>query len=286
MRNVAAELATRPGHTNLRSTLVRWLLITDLAHLPGRTAGRAAGGGVRHGAARRAGRPTSRAFADPDTRAAIRLTLTTAAIVVPLNTVFGITAAWCIAKFEFRGKSILITLIDLPLAVSPVVSGLIYVLLFGLNGWFGAWLQDARHQHRLRAARHHPRDHVRHLPVRGARAHPAHAAARQRRGRGRHHARRRRLVHVLPCYAAAHSLGAGVRRHPLQCARDGRVRRRVRGLRQHPRSDYHDAAAHRDPLQRVQLRRRVRGGFAAVAARRRHADHQDAGRRRSGYRRR
>ena len=81
-------------------------------------------------------------FADPDTRAAIRLTLITAAIVVPLNTVFGITAAWCIAKFEFRGKSFLITLIDLPLAVSPVVSGLIYVLLFGLNGWFGAWLQE------------------------------------------------------------------------------------------------------------------------------------------------
>ncbi len=61
---------------------------------------------------------------------------------MPLNTVFGITAAWCIAKFEFRGKSFLITLIDLPLAVSPVVSGLIYVLLFGLNGWFGAWLQE------------------------------------------------------------------------------------------------------------------------------------------------
>ena len=77
-------------------------------------------------------------FADPDTRAAIRLTLTTAAVVVPLNTLFGITAAWCIAKFEFKGKSFLITLIDLPLAVSPVVSGLIYVLLFGLNGWFGA----------------------------------------------------------------------------------------------------------------------------------------------------
>jgi len=81
-------------------------------------------------------------FADPDTRAAIRLTLTTAAVVVPLNTLFGITAAWCIAKFEFKGKSFLITLIDLPLAVSPVVSGLIYVLLFGLNGWFGAWLQE------------------------------------------------------------------------------------------------------------------------------------------------
>src|SRR6187401_2555907 len=81
-------------------------------------------------------------LADSDTAAAIRLTLTATAIVVPLNTLFGVCAAWCIAKFEFRGKSILITLIDLPLAVSPVVSGLIYVLLFGTNGWFGLWLQD------------------------------------------------------------------------------------------------------------------------------------------------
>jgi sulfate transport system permease protein len=80
-------------------------------------------------------------FTDTDTGAAIRLTLLTAIIVVPLNTVFGLCAAWCIAKFEFTGKSILITLIDLPLAVSPVVSGLVYVLLFGLQGWFGGWLQ-------------------------------------------------------------------------------------------------------------------------------------------------
>jgi sulfate transport system permease protein len=81
-------------------------------------------------------------LADSDTGAAIRLTLITAAIVVPLNTVFGICAAWCIAKFEFPGKSMLVTLIDLPLAVSPVVSGLVYVLMFGLQGWFGAWLQE------------------------------------------------------------------------------------------------------------------------------------------------
>src|SRR6187455_3061441 len=98
--DVAAELATRPGHTNLRSALVRWLLIT------------------------------------------VSLTFLGALLAAPLAAVFGITAAWCIAKFEFRGKSILITLIDLPLAVSPVVSGLIYVLLFGTNGWFGLWLQD------------------------------------------------------------------------------------------------------------------------------------------------
>ena len=82
------------------------------------------------------------AFDDPDTLSAIRLTLLTAAIVVPVNTLFGIAAAWAIAKFEFRGKSLLITLIDLPFAVSPVVAGLVLVMLFGAHGWFGAWLQE------------------------------------------------------------------------------------------------------------------------------------------------
>jgi sulfate transport system permease protein len=81
-------------------------------------------------------------FADPDTRASIRLTLMTAAIVVPANTIFGIAAAWAIARFEFRGKSLLVTLIDLPFAVSPVIAGLVLVLLFGANGWFGEWLLD------------------------------------------------------------------------------------------------------------------------------------------------
>jgi len=81
-------------------------------------------------------------FSDPDTRAAIRLTLLTAAIVVPVNTVFGICASWAIAKFEFKGKSLLITLIDLPFAVSPVIAGLVFVLLFGSQGWFGPWLQE------------------------------------------------------------------------------------------------------------------------------------------------
>jgi sulfate/thiosulfate transport system permease protein len=80
------------------------------------------------------------ALADPAALAAIRLTLLTAAISVPLNLVFGVAAAWAIAKFDFPGKSLLITLIDLPFAISPVVSGLIFVLLFGLHGWFGPWL--------------------------------------------------------------------------------------------------------------------------------------------------
>src|SRR6478735_7897322 len=81
------------------------------------------------------------AILDPDALAAVRLTLLVAAIAVPLNLVFGLAAAWTVAKFDFRGKSLLITLIDLPFSVSPVVSGLIYVLLFGAQGWLGPWLQ-------------------------------------------------------------------------------------------------------------------------------------------------
>lgn len=79
---------------------------------------------------------------EPDVLAAMQLTLIAAAIAVPLNLVFGVSAAWAIAKFEFKGKSFLITLIDLPFAVSPVIAGLIYVLIFGLQGWIGEWLSD------------------------------------------------------------------------------------------------------------------------------------------------
>ena len=82
------------------------------------------------------------AIKEPDARSAIYLTLTVAAIAVPLNTVFGLAAAWTIAKFDFRGKNLLMTLIDIPFAVSPVISGLIFVLVFGLQGWFGAWLSE------------------------------------------------------------------------------------------------------------------------------------------------
>jgi len=81
-------------------------------------------------------------FDDPDAQAAIKLTLLVAAIAVPLNAVFGLAAAWAIAKFEFRGKSALMAVIDLPFSMSPVVSGLVWVLLFGAQGWFGGWLRD------------------------------------------------------------------------------------------------------------------------------------------------
>lgn len=82
------------------------------------------------------------AVSHPDARSAIRLTLLTASIAVPLNLVFGVAASWAIAKFRFRGRHVLIALIDLPFAVSPVISGLVYVLLFGAQGWFGDWLSE------------------------------------------------------------------------------------------------------------------------------------------------
>jgi sulfate/thiosulfate transport system permease protein len=82
------------------------------------------------------------AIVEPDAVSAIQLTLLAAIVSVPLNLVFGIAAAWAIAKFDFRGKSLLLTLIDLPFSVSPVIAGLIYMLVFGLQGWFGEWLRD------------------------------------------------------------------------------------------------------------------------------------------------
>jgi sulfate transport system permease protein len=83
-----------------------------------------------------------KALADPDAWAAIKLTLFVAAIAVPFNAAFGVAAAWAIAKFTFRGKNLLLTLIDLPFSVSPVISGLVYVLIFGAQGWLGPWLQS------------------------------------------------------------------------------------------------------------------------------------------------
>ena len=82
------------------------------------------------------------AITEEDAWLAIKLTLITAAIAVPANLIFGLSASWAIAKFEFRGKNLLLTLIDLPFSVSPVISGLIYVLLFGAHGWFGVWLMS------------------------------------------------------------------------------------------------------------------------------------------------
>jgi sulfate transport system permease protein len=139
--DLVADIAARPGHNTWMSAIVRWLFIgvslTFLAALliaPVAT--------VFAMALARGFEVYLTSFADPDTLAAIRLTLVNAAVVVPVNTAFGLAAAWAIAKFEFRGKSVLITLIDLPLAISPVIAGMVFVLLFGLHGWFGSWLQE------------------------------------------------------------------------------------------------------------------------------------------------
>jgi sulfate/thiosulfate transport system permease protein len=135
------DVATRPGGASITSSLIRWafvgvslLFLAALLLAPLAT--------IFVMAFEKGVRAYFASFADPDTAAAVRLTLTSALVVVPLNTLFGLAASWAIAKFEFRGKSFLITLIDLPLAISPVISGLVFVLLFGLRGWFGPWLQD------------------------------------------------------------------------------------------------------------------------------------------------
>lgn len=136
-----AELRSRPGHDTLATHLARYAFITlSLLFLAALLFAPLAI--VFTTALSKGWQMYVESFADSDTAAAIRLTLTVAAIVVPINTVFGVAAAWAVAKFEFKGKSILITFIDLPFAVSPVISGLIYVLLFGMQGWFGLWLQE------------------------------------------------------------------------------------------------------------------------------------------------
>jgi len=135
------DLASRPGRDTIASHLIRWTFISvSLLFLAGLLFAPLAT--VFFMALQKGVHAYLHSFADPDTASAIRLTLTTAAVVVPINTLFGLAASWAIAKFEFTGKSFLITVIDLPLAVSPVISGMVYVLLFGLQGWFGSWLQD------------------------------------------------------------------------------------------------------------------------------------------------
>jgi sulfate/thiosulfate transport system permease protein len=139
--SVLGEIASRPGRDTAIAAAVRWAFITvSLVFLAALLFAPLAT--VIAMALAKGMLVYLESFLDPDTGSAIRLTLITALVVVPVNTVFGLCAAWAIAKFEFQGKSFLITLIDLPLAVSPVISGMIYVLLFGLQGWFGSWLQD------------------------------------------------------------------------------------------------------------------------------------------------
>jgi sulfate transport system permease protein len=204
---------------------------------------------------------------EEDAIAAIKLTLITAAIAVPLNLVFGVAASWAIAKFEFRGKSLLLTLIDLPFSVSPVISGLIYVLLFGAQGWFGPWL--AEHDIKILFAVPgiviatifitFPFVARELIPLMQAQGSEEEEAAVVLGASGLQTFFRVTLPNikwgllygVILCNARAMGEFGAVSV--------------VSGP--YPRRDQHDAAAGRDPLQRIQLRRRLRGRLAAGAAR-------------------
>ena len=179
----------------------------------------------------------------------MRLTLLTAAIAVPLNLVFGIAAAWAIAKFEFRGKNALITLIDLPFAVSPVISGLIYVLIFGANGWFGPWLA----QHNIHVIFAVPgivlattfvtfpfvaRELI---PLMQSQGNDEEATALSLGASG--------WQMLLAGYPAEHTLGPAVGCPVVQRSRHGRVRRGLRRFRSYPRPHQYAAAAYRNPQQ-------------------------------------
>ena len=183
----------------------------------------------------RAGTPTSRRSSSPTRCSAMRLTLIAAAIAVPLNLVFGVAAAWAIAKFDFRGKQLLITLIDLPFSVSPVVAGLIYVLMFGAQGWFGPWL----HEHDIKIIFAVPGIVLATMfvtfPFVARELIPLMQAQGREEEEAAHRARRLGLADVLARDAAERQVGPALRRDPVQRARHGRVRRGVGRLGPHPR---------------------------------------------------
>ena len=161
------------------------------------------------------------AIKEPDALSAAKLTLLIAAIAVPANLIFGVAAAWCISKFDFRGKHLLITLIDLPFAVSPVISGMIFVLLFGAHGWFGPWLAD----HDIKVIFAIPGMVLATTfvtaPVHRARADSIDAGAGDRRGRGGDCAGGGGLANLFPGHPSQHQVGTSVRIDSVQRSRDG-----------------------------------------------------------------
>ena len=197
---------------------------------------------------------------DPMTLSAIKLTLHRRGHRRAAELRLRRRAAWAIAKFDFRGKNILLTLIDLPFSVSPVIAGLIYVLVFGAQGWLGITNADIRgfrgcelaerprYQNHFRRAGHCAGDDFCDVPVRRARIDSAHAGAGPQRGGSRARAGRERLADVLARDAAEHQMGVALRRDSVQRPRDGRIRRGVGRQRPHSRPDEHDSAAHRNAV--------------------------------------
>ena len=260
------ELDTRPGHETLISGLVRrGLIALSVAFLAALLLAPLA---VVFVTAFQSGlQAYLHSFADPDTQAAIRLTLLTAAVVVPVNTLFGLAAAWAIAKFEFRGKSLLITLIDLPIAVSPVISGMLFVLLFGMRGWFGAWLAA----NGISLVFAIPGIMIATLFVTFPYVARELIPLMQQLGNDEEEAaitlRAGGWGQRVPCNPAQDPLGTALWSHSLQRARHGRIRRSVGGLGPYPGIDQYHATRHRSALQRLRLHGRLRGGLAPHAAR-------------------
>ncbi len=227
---------------------MRFIIIGARGAVPDGVRGAAAGRGVRVRPSPRASAPISSALAEPEALSAIKLTLLVAAISVGLNLVFGVIAAWAIAKFEFAGKTFLITLIDLPFSVSPVISGLVFVLLFGAQGYFGPWLQ-AHDIHILFAV---PGIVLATIFVTFPFVARALIPLMQEQGTQEEEAAislgASGLADLLPRHAAQYQMGPALRRAAVQRARDGRVRRGVGGVGPYPRRDQHHAAAGRNPL--------------------------------------
>ena len=188
------------------------------------------------GLLRRLWRGYWKTLADKDTVSAIGLTLLVSAISVPLNVVFGVAAPWAIAKFEFRGKAVLLTFIDLPFSVSPVVAGLMFVLLCGANGLMGPWLRGAPSENYLCHAWDCPGHHFCHLSFRGARIDSHHGRPGPGAGGSGADAGRQRLADLLARFSALSQMGPVLRHHPLQCPGHGRIRRGLRGVQQDRRA--------------------------------------------------
>ena len=201
------------------------------------------------------------ALGDVDALAAIRLTLLVAAIAVPLNLVFGVSAAWAIAKFEFKGKTFLTTLIDLPFSISPVISGLVYVLLFGANSYLGPILKGWGIEILFAVPGIVLATVFVTFPFVARELIPL--MQEQGTGGSGPVARCQWLADLLVCHASQYQMGPALWRAALQCPRHGRVRRRLGRLRPYPRPDRNHAAACRGPLQRIQFRRGLRGLDAA-----------------------
>jgi ABC-type tungstate transport system substrate-binding protein len=211
--------------------------------------------------------PYWQALGEPDTLSAVGLTILIALLVLPLNVLFGLAAAWAIAKFDFRGKSLLTTLIDLPFAVSPVVAGLLFILIFGRQGWLGPWLSA----HDIKIIFALPGMVIATMfitvPYIARELIPLMQAQGDRtRSRPPLIAGRLRLADVLAGKPAEYQVGSAVWRDPRQCPCHGRVRCGQRGERPYPRRNQHPATARRDPLQRIQLGGRLRGRLGAGPA--------------------